>query len=513
MCALSRITEANEGVARFAIVIGNNRADHESNPTLRYADDDAIATFELLEEAGVTARLLARFDADTKAQNPELRPHAAPTLADLVATVKALNQLMRSHNARGQETELLLFYSGHGGVAHGEGYVVLEGDRLTRTFLFEKILRRSGATRNHVVIDACKSFYLAFRRGPGGERQPYGRAFGRESLPSALSNTGFILSTSSDRDSHEWERFQAGVFSHEVRSGLRGAADVNRDGVVSYAELGAFLTVANEAITNPRFRPDFIVRPPGAPPGQLDRGLLAWNRERISLEVDSSEQGHLYVEDARGDRIADIHVAGGYVADLYLPVERPLFLRSNDEAREYELTEPSLARLSELRERAPLVARRGALHIAFSKLFQHPFGAENVAAFRRDFQLADEHSKSVPEPEPQLVSTAPSPRPSRTRTILGWTAIACVGIGAVANGWALIERSGNGDASHADRVEANDRIGQLNIAAVISYSVAAAAGATWLGMKLWGSKRRERRLSFEPTATSAGMFVSLEGVW
>jgi hypothetical protein len=47
--------------------------------------------------------------------------------------------------------------------------------------------------------------------------------------------------------------------SHELRSALRGAADADRDARVTYAELGAFLKVANRAIPNERFRPDFLV--------------------------------------------------------------------------------------------------------------------------------------------------------------------------------------------------------------------------------------------------------------
>ena len=43
---------------------------------------------------------------------------------------------------------------------------------------------------------------------------------------------GFLLSTSSGRESHEWEGVQAGVFSHEVRSGLYGAADVETGAAV-----------------------------------------------------------------------------------------------------------------------------------------------------------------------------------------------------------------------------------------------------------------------------------------
>ena len=100
---------------------------------------------------------------------------------------------------------------------------------------------RSPAARNHVFIDACKSYFLAFEKGPGGRRSPYTRSFVDASVPSRLTTTGFVLSTSSDRDSHEWERYQGGILSHELRSALRGGADADGDGRVDYAEIGAFL--------------------------------------------------------------------------------------------------------------------------------------------------------------------------------------------------------------------------------------------------------------------------------
>ncbi len=43
-------------VARFALVIGYNLSDRKDAPALRYADDDAVATFRLLKEAGVDAQ-------------------------------------------------------------------------------------------------------------------------------------------------------------------------------------------------------------------------------------------------------------------------------------------------------------------------------------------------------------------------------------------------------------------------------------------------------------------------
>ena len=106
---------------------------------------------------------------------------------------------MRAQADAGVGSELFLFYSGHGDVDHGEGYVLLEDRRLTRGDLYA-LLARSPAARNHVFIDACKSYFLAFERGPGGRRTPYAGSFVAPSEPGRLDNVGLVLSTSSDRD-------------------------------------------------------------------------------------------------------------------------------------------------------------------------------------------------------------------------------------------------------------------------------------------------------------------------
>jgi len=498
-------------VTRFAIVIGNNQPENPDEGTLRFADDDAVATYRLLLQAGVNARLLARFDDDTAALNPDLEPHGAPTLAALFAALESLNRLMQEQRSHGKQTELLLFYSGHGDVAYGEGYVVLEDARLTRTVLLERILGKSAANRNHVVVDACKSYYLAFQKGPGGQHEHYGTGFSAEPDATTTANTGFVLSTSSDHDSHEWGRYQAGVFSYEVRSGLRGGADADRDGIVSYAELGAFLSTANRAIENPRFRPDFIVQPPGGPRGELSHGLLEWSRGQASLEVDSADLGHFYVETASGIRVADIHAARGQTLDLYLPTERPLFVRSHDEATEYEVDVSTLTALSRLRSQSPLVARRGALHVAFSKLFVYPFGADDVRAYQSQRSRGQGPPESVTAPN--MSAAPPGARGSRAWTAVGWTAIGCAGLGLFANVWAYAVRSGGDNLSQAKRISTNSTIRKINIFAVVSYSVAGAAAASWLGMKIWRRKHPRSSLRFESPPEADGMVLSFETVW
>jgi hypothetical protein len=448
---------------RFAIVIGVDAAETEDVPRLRYADDDAVAMHLLFTEAGVHSSLYATLDEDTQRRNPTVHPAGRATWAELEAAFAALERSLQDGD------ELYIFFSGHGDVSHGEGYVVLEDGRLTRHRLRE-LLERTKLARQHVIIDACRSYYLAFDKR-AGKRTHLDRSI-VEPEPGLPDHVGFVLSTSSDRDSHEWDRFGGGVFSHEVRSGLRGAADANGDGVVTYAELGAFLTVANQSIPNERFRPDFLVRPPGS---ALSAPLLAWGSAGRAIVADAPHD-HFYVEDATGTRLLDAHPGPDQHLVVRLPAAAPLFVRPDSDDDDSEIVlGPEATKISDGERQPASIERKGALHLAFEQLFATPFGEHSVAEFERAWSLP---AAEVDTPEPRSSSW-------NTRRIAGWTFLGSASLGLAIQGIAL-ERYVTGlHASQAERHARNGQIDDLDLAAYALYGVAGFAGVTWLGATLW----------------------------
>jgi hypothetical protein len=446
---------------RFAVVIGNNRPESSQEATLRYADDDAVATQRLLIEAGVHSVLLTTLDDETTRLAGTLRPDGKPTWAALLRSIDELYAAMR----RAGDAELLFFYSGHGDVAHGEGYVMLEDRRLTRRMLYQ-LLARSPARRNHVIVDACKSYFLAFERGPGGRHADYAPAFDDAELPAGLKNTGFILSTSSDRESHEWERFQAGIFSHEVRSALRGAADVDGDGRISYAELGAFLMTANQGIANARLRPDFAIRPPD---GAFSEVLFGWSAPATAIL--GAELGHVYAETATGERLLDGHAAAGQTFSVHLPAARPIFVRTSDETREYVLADPAQTVVASLVPSAPSTAPRGALHAAFEQLFAAAFGPVNLSAFGAQQAEAE-----------RLLAIDHSRERSRrlTRRVVGGTAIALLAAGTALSAAAIAQYATGRRDPQDERVRVNRVLGGIEPTAGVALGAGFGAGVAWL---------------------------------
>jgi hypothetical protein len=505
LLAASTDASAAPPVERFAIVIGNNHSDRRDTRSLRYADDDAVAMHELLAEAGVHSALYVSLDAESRQLYPGLAAAGRPRWSALRAQLARVEQAIAAVERAGARTTLLLFYSGHGDVANGEGYVELEDARLTRTLLRREILERTSADEVHLVIDACRSYFLAFEKGPGGRR----RAAPLVDRGRGRARTGYILSTSSDRESHEWEAFGGGIFSHEVRSALRGAADVDRDGSVTYAELGAFLTVANRGIPNRRFRPDFVVRPPGS----LSDELLRWRRggEAQALLIDRPE-GHMVLEGPSGERVLDVHAADDQELLLRLPARRPLFLRAADGDREFAIgADDGPIRLSSLSDGRVRVASKGALHLAFRQLFSAPFSALDVERY----QEAALSAGAAIEPRAADVSMqAPEGGGSVARTAAGGTAIAAGLVGLALGGWA-IERSIAADgADQITREQLNETVGDARLGAGISFGVAAGSALVWWLLR--GDDERDgepARLTLSPSGGPAGAGVAISGSW
>lgn len=362
----------------FALVVGVNRATQAGQAPLRYADDDAVLFHRLMSTLG-SSKLLTDLDKDSRRLHGDPPGTLRPTRKNLMAALDLVLEQVAASRRRGGRPALYFMYSGHGDVKNNEGYLTLADGVFTARDLEAALLRRSRAVSNHVIIDACKSFYMVHPKRAGGTRRPVGRTFHRaRSLARAYPRTGFLLSTSSGQSSHEWEKFQAGVFSHEVRSGLIGAADVDGDGRVTYNEIWAFIHVANREIPNVRFRPTVFMEPPR---GDGTRALLT-NRERLGttpLPIKPHGAGGRYVlEDLDGIRLADLNAGASMITTLWLPAGRRLYLHDLAQAQEYLI--PAHGRpdkLDSLQRRPSSHRDKGATLEAFGRIFSQPFDQES----------------------------------------------------------------------------------------------------------------------------------------
>jgi hypothetical protein len=389
---------ADGAPATFAVIIGSNASVDTELPALKYADDDAARYLDLFRVLGARTYLLTRLDDNTRRLHPQAAAEAMePKRAALESTMVQVAADVARARDRHLETALYFVYAGHGNVKNGEGYITLEDMRITGSDL-AKLVKGVPATNVHIIADACASYFLAYSRGPGGERRQL-RGFQDTPQLSDDPRIGLLLSTSSARESHEWDEFQAGVFSHEVRSGLYGAADADGDGRVSYKEIAAFVSRANAAIPNERFRPDVHAHPPAGSETLLDLRKALGRR----IEIDGAHAAHYWLEDSGGVRLLDFHNGKGQSVHLVRPaLNGRIYVRRVDDDAEFTVpSSPSVIALADLEGAPPRVASRGAAQEAFGLLFVLPF----------DRRAVENYVEPVAAPEPPLPPATPSPTP------------------------------------------------------------------------------------------------------
>lgn len=315
------------------LVVAHNESLDPDVRALRFADDDGARYFELFSEMTPRVSLLTVLDPETARIHPAAaRAAKVPWMRSLREAVDRIARDVRRDNRAGRRTAFTFIYVGHGNVApDGEGYVNLQDMRLRRRDLFREVVDRVPAGTVHLIIDACKSFFLV-SRGPADWRDDrsghtYGeevKAFLSRSTLQTHPQVGAILSTSGDEDVHEWSAFKSGVFSHQLRSALAGAADINGDGVVEYSEVGAFIAAANRRVVHQRARLRPFVQPP---PSDLHAPLFSVRTNPLRLELEAGLRGRLSVEDERGVRILDLNKAPGMVLRLALAPAHEYFVR------------------------------------------------------------------------------------------------------------------------------------------------------------------------------------------
>jgi hypothetical protein len=381
----------------FALVITNNRSTDGAQPDLQYADDDGARYYRLFrgiaEESDVV--LLTSFDRTSRAQYGARVPMArAPTLAELSSARARLADGIRAARARGQRTQLYLVYAGHGTISGGRGYLELEDRQIDGDFIERELLDELPADTKHVILDSCNSFFVMNPRKPGGRRwaTPKDMAFG---FSARHPEVGLFLSTNSESEVFEWSELESGVFSHEVRSGLSGAADVNGDGTVTYLELAGFVEHANRGIAREALRPHLFFR---GLEGDRNAALFATSELRGRKVDVGTEQVRLWIKNAQGERLLDLHKERGpmtiTIADPE-PSDLMLYVQASDSAQRVVVSEhaaPSGAEpvvLASLSARTPELATRGRR--IFGTLFSEPYGKSALARFT-------EESARTPEP-------------------------------------------------------------------------------------------------------------------
>jgi len=303
--------------ASFALIVGSN-APGPGQQELRYAERDAAAMTAVLRDVGgyPAANVVTA-----------LRPDRA----GLLAAVASLRERVQRHAERGEQAQLLFYYSGH---ARADA-ITLGREELPLGELRQQILGLPSAL-TIVVIDACQSG--AFSRIKGAEATT---DFSFNTV-ARLNTAGLAVMASSSATelSQESDQLTSSYFTHHLLLALRGAGDANQDGKVSLDEAYRYTynrTLAGTAATAV-----------GAQHATLETALKG--KGDVVLTRPSAASSQLFVPGAVEGRLLIQHrTSGSVVAELDKARGSPVrlamasgpytvLLRQGDEVRECDVT-------------------------------------------------------------------------------------------------------------------------------------------------------------------------------
>ena len=497
----------------YAIVIGNNAPPRTGEPLqpLRYADDDAVRYYQLFSRLAET-KLLAVLDTQTQRRYPLLPMRAQPpTVDNLRRTVEEFAQRMSWDRMRGDRPVLYFAFSGHGARdERGQPFLALLDGALTQKTLYDDILARMPTTITHLIVDACNAGGVVGVRGGFFDKEANTQAVQTsadqvepilQATPlSRYPHIGVILATTLGQEAHEWSAIESGVFTHELLSGMLGAADVNGDLVVEYTEVQAFVASANRDIKDPRAVPRVIARPPQANQRVPLVALKSLEGVRL-VRGDASRFGHFHIELENGQRYLDAHVDASVT--LAVPDAAVAFLRTT--TSEAKLPISGAIALAQIVLAPSDVASRGAIEAAYqTQLFASGYGRAYYQGFVDSIGAVGVSFRQT---------TSPTVTPTERRR-KRW-AVASAGFAAVALAASITTGALAADA-HADygntqlqreAADAKARYEMFLPTSIATGVLAIASGV--LAYKLWPSSR----VTIVPAAEQGNVSISLGGQW
>lgn len=378
--------------AAYAVVVGNNAPPRESVEALeplRFADDDAVRFWELFRRMRARVELLSVLDDRTQRRYPEAAREARePSIENLRQVMHAYRTAMAGDLERGDEVHFFFTYSGHGARSpSGEAFLTMSGGELTESVLFDEILEKLPASYGHLIVDSCNATgVLGIRGFFGREVEATPAPIGADEIARAtrlerLPTLGAILASTEGNASHEWSQVEAGVFTHEILSALSGAADINRDQVIEYSEVHAFVAAANRDLEDPRSMPQVVARPP-----RINRRAPLVSLRELDgvsfLRGSPGLLGRFFIELANGQRYLDAHLASDVEATVMIPAGAAAYLRGKLGEALLELDAGSSVTFEELSYEKPRAASRGSIEKSFhERLFASPYNTDYYRGF------------------------------------------------------------------------------------------------------------------------------------
>lgn len=222
-------TNYDPEVKIYALIVGV--ASYTHMPSLKYTDDDAYQMYAFLKSPAGGA----------------IPDNQIKLLIDDAATKYNIMSDLTSIAEQADRNDVVLVYiSGHG--LQGS-YIPSDFDGVNYNLPYSDILSiidRSAAKHKLCIADACHSGSMYASKGPN--LQNLERHYIQ--LEKLSGGTAFMTSSKSEEVSLEYSGLRHGVFSHYVIAGLKGAADTDRNTIVTLGELYDYVYSSVRSYTN-----------------------------------------------------------------------------------------------------------------------------------------------------------------------------------------------------------------------------------------------------------------------
>ncbi|MBN2353556.1 MAG: hypothetical protein JXD23_13365 [Spirochaetales bacterium] len=282
--AAPALVAANESAAleRYGIIVGSNEGGPE-RVSLRFAASDAQAFAAVMQDMGglpVSNRVLL----------------LNPMLDNVVRAFADMGKKIAAAKSEAKRREFVFYYSGH---SDEEGLLIGEqrlGYKELRT-----LITGVNTDVRMAVIDSCASG--VFIRAKGGvQRPPF-----MQDAAVEMKGYAFLTSSSETEAAQESDNIEASFFTHYLVSGLRGAADASRDGVVTLNE--AYQYAFNETLVRTE-RTQFGPQHPSYDiqlTGTGDLVLTDLRETSAGLLIDDAVTGRIYIRDAAKKLVVELN--------------------------------------------------------------------------------------------------------------------------------------------------------------------------------------------------------------
>jgi hypothetical protein len=213
--------DINPKVKIWAVVVGVAR--YSVLPSLKYTDDDAFYIYAHLKSPDGGAL-----------PDDQIRLH----IDDEATESKIIESLKYITSKADQNDVIMMYFSGHGLPGKFLPIDFNGYQNILRHDDIKKLFENSAAKHKIIMADACHAGSLIAAKGVDGYA-PSGKLY--TEFINTNGGTAMLVSSKSEEVSLEDLGIRHGVFSYYLIKGLKGEADQNSNGIVSFQELSQYV--------------------------------------------------------------------------------------------------------------------------------------------------------------------------------------------------------------------------------------------------------------------------------